>query len=326
MVFAIHWHESALDLHVFPILNPPPASLPIPSLWVFPVQQPQHLSHASNLGWWSVSHLIIYMCWCCSLRSYTLGFSHRVQKSVLYICVSFSVLHIGLSLHLITPFYTLGVDPGLDLAHSPSPPPRPAYQRERMKSKGGTRYFPGGASGKEVACQCWRLRRHWLDPWVRKIPWRRARKPTPVFLPGESPWTEEPGGLQSMGSQSRTRLNWLSTQHKIAGRQKWRVSLTVVGMVEGREGVRFKGQDPSELTRSSPPPTPPQLRPHLPLLSLELKKFKPPFAFAFAVLLPGRRFWTLTQLLQLAISSRLQNITSTVRPPRGRQFKEVPRF
>ena len=23
----------------------------------------------------------------------------------------------------------------------------------------------------------------------------------PVFLPGESPWTEEPGGLQSMGSQ-----------------------------------------------------------------------------------------------------------------------------
>ena len=24
---------------------------------------------------------------------------------------------------------------------------------------------------------------------------------TPVFLPGESPWTEEPGGLQSTGSQ-----------------------------------------------------------------------------------------------------------------------------
>ena len=38
-------------------------------------------------------------------------------------------------------------------------------------------------------------------PWVRKIPWRRAWQPTPVFLPGESPWTEEPGGLQSTGSQ-----------------------------------------------------------------------------------------------------------------------------
>ena len=38
-------------------------------------------------------------------------------------------------------------------------------------------------------------------PWVRKIPWRRAWQPTPGLLPGESSWTEEPGGLQSMGSQ-----------------------------------------------------------------------------------------------------------------------------
>ena len=33
-------------------------------------------------------------------------------------------------------------------------------------------------------------------PWVGKTPWRRAWPPTPVFLPGEPPWTEEPGGLQ----------------------------------------------------------------------------------------------------------------------------------
>ena len=37
--------------------------------------------------------------------------------------------------------------------------------------------------------------------WVGKIPWRRAWQPTPVFLPGESPWTEEPGRLQSIGLQ-----------------------------------------------------------------------------------------------------------------------------
>ena len=28
-----------------------------------------------------------------------------------------------------------------------------------------------------------------------KIPWSRAWQPTLLFLPGESPWTEEPGEL-----------------------------------------------------------------------------------------------------------------------------------
>ena len=31
-----------------------------------------------------------------------------------------------------------------------------------------------------------RHKRRGLDPWVRKIPWRRAWQSTPVFLPGES--------------------------------------------------------------------------------------------------------------------------------------------
>ena len=43
------------------------------------------------------------------------------------------------------------------------------------------------------------------ETWVRSLGWedplRRAWQPTPVTLPGKSPWTQESGGLQSMGSQ-----------------------------------------------------------------------------------------------------------------------------
>ena len=89
--------------------------------------------------------------------------------------------------------------------------------------------------------------RPWFNSWLGKIPWRRDRLSIPVFtgfpgalvgkestcnagdldsIPGlgrpsgrghgnpllysylgESPWTEEPGRLQSMGPQSQTRLS-----------------------------------------------------------------------------------------------------------------------
>ena len=50
-----------------------------------------------------------------------------------------------------------------------------------------------------------------FDPWVGKIPWRRAWQPTPVFLPGEShgqriPWTEN---TMDQGA-------WLTTVHRVA--------------------------------------------------------------------------------------------------------------
>ena len=64
--------------------------------------------------------------------------------------------------------------------------------------------FPGGTSGKEPNCQCRRCERHGFNPWLGKIRWRRVWQPTPVFLPRDSPWTEEPGGLQSIVSQRQT--------------------------------------------------------------------------------------------------------------------------
>ena len=40
-----------------------------------------------------------------------------------------------------------------------------------------------------------------FEPWVGKTPLRRAWQPPSVFLPGEPPWKEEHGRLQSMGFQ-----------------------------------------------------------------------------------------------------------------------------
>ena len=49
-----------------------------------------------------------------------------------------------------------------------------------------------------------------FDPWVRKIPWRRAWQPTPVFLPGESldrgAWWAAVKGV----AKSQTQLKRLS--------------------------------------------------------------------------------------------------------------------
>ena len=57
--FAIHQHASAMGVHVFPILNTPPTSLPIPSLWVIPVHQPQ-ASYILHQTWTGDSFLIRY--------------------------------------------------------------------------------------------------------------------------------------------------------------------------------------------------------------------------------------------------------------------------
>ena len=57
--------------------------------------------------------------------------------------------------------------------------------------------FPGGSDGKESACYAGDLG---LIPGLGRSPEGGHSSP-PVLLSGESPWTEEPGGLQSVALQ-----------------------------------------------------------------------------------------------------------------------------
>ena len=75
--------------------------------------------------------------------------------------------------------------------------------------------FPRGASGKEPACQCRRQKRREFDPWVRKIPRRRAWQPTPVFLPGESHGQRNLVGYSPQGRKESdtTEATWHTHMH-----------------------------------------------------------------------------------------------------------------
>ena len=142
-------------------------------------------------------------------------------------------------------------------------------------------------------------RRPQINSWVRKFPWRRDRLATPVFLcfPGgsdgkestynagdlglitglgrsseegmtthssilawKSPWTEEPGRLQSMGSQ-RVRNDWAQHTYKhihihiciyICWRRQWHPTPVLLpGKSHGRRnlvGCRPWGHEESDTT------------------------------------------------------------------------------
>ena len=84
--------------------------------------------------------------------------------------------------------------------------------------------FPGGASGKESACQC---RKHsWpkFHPWVKKTSWNRkwllvllvshfSHDYHSSILAWKMSWAEEPGRLHSMGSQ-RVRHDCARAQYE----------------------------------------------------------------------------------------------------------------
>ena len=73
VVFATHWHESAMDLLVFPIPIPPSTSLSIPSLWVFPVHQPWALVSCIQPG--------LVVCFTCDSILVSMLFSQNIPPS-----------------------------------------------------------------------------------------------------------------------------------------------------------------------------------------------------------------------------------------------------
>ena len=65
--------------------------------------------------------------------------------------------------------------------------------------------LPRWCNGKESACQC---KKCGFDPWVGQFPWRMKMAAHSSILAWKIPWTNEPGGLQSMGSW-RVRHDWV---------------------------------------------------------------------------------------------------------------------
>ena len=74
--------------------------------------------------------------------------------------------------------------------------------------------LPRWLSGKESTCQCRRCSQEtWIQSLGRQDPLEKGMATHPSILAWRIIWTEEPGGLQSMGSESQTRLSASTRAH-----------------------------------------------------------------------------------------------------------------
>ena len=98
--------------------------------------------------------------------------------------------------------------------------------------------FPGGSDSKgSIVIQLWSL--SWEDPLEKEMA-NHSRS-----LAWKIPWTKEPGGLQSMGSQGRsqTRPKWLSTNACTQSNSPTRASSLTAHILYSKKTVPICGTD-----------------------------------------------------------------------------------
>ena len=131
--------------------------------------------------------------------------------------------------------------PGGERTQPPSVGEFMTYFQQSLFSKLG---LPWSHGCKEPTCQCKRTR---FDPPVRKIPWRRAWQPTPIFLLGEA------HGQKSLAGYSSWRHKELDrTEMKLTGRK----------LAESNWGSPFSELSSSGLIPPSNLPASPLIGPH----------------------------------------------------------------
>ena len=103
------------------------------------------------------------------------------------------------------------------------------------------RYIPRSglgkvSSSKESACQ---HRRYRFDPWVRKIPWRRAWQPTPVFLPGKFHRQRNLRGSSSWSCKESDTTEWPDNNRIPRGRLAASYCSSVLRLVHLDRSIEF---------------------------------------------------------------------------------------
>ena len=92
---------------------------------------------------------------------------------------------------------------------------------------------------KEPACQGRRQKRQGFNPWIRKIPWRRAWQHSSI-LTWRIPWTEGPGELQSIGSQrDTTEATWQQHSQQLKCGSNPNVNQRMNGFDVKQDPMRF---------------------------------------------------------------------------------------